>query len=229
MPQGYFITGTDTDSGKTVVTLGLMQRLQSQGYRVVGMKPVAAGADQTPDGWRNQDALQLQAQASRPVDYHLLNPYCFEPPIAPHRAAELAGRVIDFTEIKRCFDQLAGTSDRILVEGAGGWRVPLGPNQSMADLACALDLPVILVVGLRLGCINHALLSVDSIRASGARLAGWIGNQIDPAMQQREANIDTLNAWLDLPCLGIVPWLSSPTPTTVSRYLTSSPNEGGLR
>jgi len=219
MAHGYFITGTDTDSGKTVVTLGLMQRLQSRGLRVLGMKPVAAGAEQTDAGLRNDDALRLQAQASCSLAYEQINPYCFAPPIAPHLAAEQAEQMIDFLEIGRCFGQLANGADRVLVEGAGGWRVPLGAGRTMADLALALDLPVILVVGLRLGCINHALLSAESIRASGGRLAGWIGNQVDPAMQEREANTETLQQWLDAPCLGLVPWLARPTPQAVSDCL----------
>ncbi|WP_435685705.1 dethiobiotin synthase [Sedimenticola selenatireducens] len=219
MASGYFISGTDTDSGKTVVTLGLMAQLQSRGLQVLGMKPVAAGAEQTDAGLRNSDALQLQAQASRAIAYGQINPYCFKPPIAPHLAAERAGQTIDFLEIGRCFNQLAIGADRVLVEGAGGWRVPLGPAQSISDLAVLLGLPVILVVGLRLGCINHALLSAESIRASGARLAGWIGNQVDPAMQERDANIETLKQRLDIPCLGLVPWQVPLTPQAVSDCL----------
>lgn len=219
MPCGYFVTGTDTDSGKTLLTLGLMQQLQSRGLQVLGMKPVAAGAEQTAAGARNDDALQLQAQASRPIDYREVNPYCFDPPIAPHLAAAQVGQEIDFSLIERRFKQLAGGADRVLVEGAGGWLVPLGADRTMADLARALDLPVILVVGVRLGCINHALLSAASIRAAGGRLAGWIANQVDPAMREQEANFDTLVQWLDAPCLGRVPWLVHPTPAAVAGHL----------
>jgi len=219
MASGYFITGTDTDSGKTVVTLGLMAQLQSRGLRVVGMKPVAAGAEQTSDGLRNGDALQLQAQASRAIAYWQINPYCFKPPIAPHLAAEQAGRTIDLPRIGRCFEQLENGVDRVLVEGAGGWRVPLGAGYTMADLARLLGLPVILVVGLRLGCINHALLSAESIRATGLPLAGWVGNQVDPAMSEFDANISTLREWLDAPCLGVVPRLDLPTAQATAGYL----------
>lgn len=219
MARGYFITGTDTDSGKTVVTLGLMAQLQSRGLQVLGMKPVAAGAEQTDAGLRNSDALQLQAQSSRAIAYGQINPYCFAPPIAPHLAAEQAEQTIDLLKIGRCFEQLANGVDRVLVEGAGGWRVPLGAGHTMADLALALNLPVILVVGLRLGCINHALLSAESIQASGVRLAGWIGNQMDPTMQERDANIETLKRRLDIPCLGLVPWLTHLTPQAVSDCL----------
>lgn len=219
MARGYFITGTDTDSGKTVITLGVMQWLQSRGLQVAGMKPVASGAEQTAAGLRNSDARQLRAQASRVAPYGLVNPYCFRPPVAPHLAALRAGQVIEFDQIARCFEQLAGTADRVVVEGAGGWRVPLGAGRTMGDLALALDLPVILVVGMRLGCINHALLSAESIRAAGLPLAGWIGNQVDPAMREFDANIDTLREWLDAPCLGVVPHLELPTAQSTAAYL----------
>lgn len=219
MPRGYFITGTDTDSGKTVVTLGLMQLFQSRGLRVLGMKPVAAGALQTPQGLRNDDAVQLQAQGSQTVEYAQLNPYCFRPPIAPHLAAAQVHCDIDFGLIRRCFGQLAEEADRVLVEGAGGWQVPLGPDRTLADLAVVLGLPVILVVGLRLGCINHALLSVASIHASGLPLAGWIGNQVDPAMREYEANITTLRQRIDAPCLGVVPCLATPSAAETARHL----------
>ncbi|WP_275098350.1 dethiobiotin synthase [Sedimenticola hydrogenitrophicus] len=219
MRSGYFITGTDTDCGKTVVTLGLMRLLQSQGHQVLGMKPVAAGSVQTADGLRNDDALRLQAQASRPAAYERVNPYCFNPPIAPHLAAAQAACEIDFARITACFEQLAEGADRVLVEGAGGWCVPLGADRTLADLAVSLGLPVILVVGLRLGCINHALLSAEAIRASGLPLAGWIGNQVDPAMREREANIATLQQWLDAPCLGVIPHLADPSAGAVSEFL----------
>ncbi len=219
MSRGYFITGTDTDSGKTVVTLGLMQLLQSQGYRVAGMKPVAAGAELTVDGWRNDDALQIQAQSTGDISYETLNPYLFEPPIAPHLAAQQAGVRIDFSRISDCFDLLQRQVDRMVVEGAGGWRVPLGEKHSIADLAVALELPVILVVGLKLGCINHALLSAESIRAAGVNLVGWVANQVDPAMQVRDENIETLKGCLDSPCLGVVPYLKAPSAQVVGAYL----------
>lgn len=219
MAGGYFITGTDTDSGKTLITLGLMHRLQSRGLQVAGLKPVAAGAEQTADGLRNGDALQLQAQASRPAAYGVVNPYCYQPPIAPHLAAERIRQNVDFSMISRCYAQLAATAERVLVEGAGGWLVPLGAGRTMADLAVALNLPVILVVGLRLGCINHALLSVESIRARGLTLAGWVGNQIDPSMAEFDANIDTLRNWLESPCLGVVPYLDSPLAASTAEHL----------
>jgi dethiobiotin synthetase len=219
MSRGYFITGTDTDSGKTVVTLGLMQLLQDRGYRVAGMKPVAAGAEQTVQGWRNSDALQLQAQSTGLLDYATLNPYLFEPPIAPHLAARQAGIAIDFSRIRQCFDELADQVDWVVVEGAGGWRVPLGEEGAIAELAVSLELPVILVVGLKLGCINHALLSVESIVTSGANLIGWIGSQVDSEMRFVEGNVETLKERITAPCLGIVPHLEPSSVSTAYRFL----------
>lgn len=210
MGKGYFITGTDTDCGKTLAALALMHCLQSRGEQVLGMKPVAAGATRTSSGLCNGDALKLQAQGSSRQPYETVNPYLFVPPVAPHLAAEQSGTTIDFSHIVDCYRQLAGNADRVVVEGAGGWRVPLGPEGGIAELAGRLGLPVILVVGLRLGCINHALLSAESILASGARLAGWIGNRVDPAMDQPEANIETLRQQLAFPCLGIIPHMDSP-------------------
>jgi dethiobiotin synthetase len=217
MNKGYFITGTDTDSGKTLVTLGLMQFFQSRGYRVAGMKPVAAGAEMTGDGWRNSDALLIQSQATAHADYERINPYLFEPPIAPHLAAEQVGVVIDFAHISHAFTALADSADMTLVEGAGGWCVPLGRSQTVADLAIKLGLPAILVVGLKLGCINHALLTVESMRASGVQLAGWVANQVDPYMHEVPANIATLKKAIDAPCLGFVPYLEKPSAPQVAQ------------
>ncbi len=219
MNSGFFITGTDTDSGKTVVTLGLMQLLQNRGFRVAGMKPVAAGAEQTSEGWRNSDALQLQAQSTGLIDYATLNPYLFEPPIAPHLAARQAGVAIDFSRIRHCFDELADQVDWVVVEGAGGWRVPLGEEGAIAELAVSLELPVVLVVGLKLGCINHALLSVESIATSGANLIGWVGSQVDPDMRFVEGNVETLKKSIDAPCLGIVPHLEPSAVSTAYQFL----------
>ncbi len=221
MEQGYFITGTDTDSGKTVATLGLMQLLQSQGLQVAGMKPVAAGADETGEGLRNSDALQIQAQSSRMLPYEWVNPYLFEPPIAPHLAAEQSRVEIDIRHIENRFRQLAAESDCVVVEGAGGWLVPLGADSSMADLALRLEIPVILVVGLKLGCINHALLTALAIRNAGAVLAGWIGSRVDPHMREPEGNIATLSERLDTPCLGIIPHLPNPVAEAIGRHLTT--------
>jgi len=221
--KGVFITGTDTDCGKTEIALALMEALRQRGLTLLGMKPVASGCEPTDEGPRNEDARRLQAQASREVAYELINPYAFEPPVAPHIAAGLAGVEIELEVIRADAERLAAESDFLVMEGVGGWRVPLGPALSVSDLPLALDLPVILVSGIRLGCINHSLLTVEGIRASGARLGGWIANQIDPDMPAREENLATLAALIDAPCLGVVPWMTSPDPRQVAKYLDLAP------
>lgn len=218
--RGLFVTGTDTEVGKTEVTLGLMAALQRHGFSVLGMKPVAAGCVLTPDGLRNEDALRIQAQGSMPLAYAAINPYAFAPPIAPHIAAAQAGVEIQIELIETAYQRLATQADWVLVEGAGGWRVPFGPCLTLADLPSALDLPVVLVVGLRLGCLNHALLSAESIQASGLQLAGWVANRIDPAMAAADENLATLRERLPAPCLGVVPWLSAPTPAQVADFVS---------
>lgn len=220
MRAGFFITGTDTGCGKTEITLGLMHRWQQTGKVVLGMKPIASGAVQTPVGLRNEDALCIQRQCSLEVPYQQLNPFVYVPPIAPHLAAEEAGRHIDATEIRENFEQLAAISDMVIVEGAGGWRVPIGSDMTIPDLVRMLNLPVILVVGMRLGCINHAILTAESIQHAGLILHGWIANHIDPDMQAQQGNLKTLNKWLSAPCLGNVPYLEQPAPKQISGYLT---------
>ena len=206
VPSGYFITGTDTGVGKTVVTLGLMQYLQAQGLSVVAMKPVASGCERTAAGLRNADALQLQQQASVPLDYALVNPYAFEPAIAPHIAAGQAGVVIDSAGILSAYQALARHADCVLVEGVGGWQVPLtAAGETLADLARALGLEVVMVVAIRLGCLNHALLTAESIAASGCVLRGWVANQVPPRAAFAQENITTLKSMLSSPLLGVLP------------------------
>jgi dethiobiotin synthetase len=205
--RGYFITGTDTESGKTWVSLGLMAVFQAYGLAVVGMKPVASGCDGTKDGLRNSDACLLRDQASLALDYALVNPYSFAPPIAPHIAAQQAGITIDIGKIMDAYRRLQSVADCVIVEGVGGWRVPLNDELTLADLVRALGLPVILVVGLRLGCINHALLSAESIRADGLELCGWVANQTDPDYKNPDATVKTLSSRLGTHLLGHVPYL----------------------
>jgi len=207
-PAGYFITGTDTGVGKTIVTLGLMRHLQAQGKTVAALKPIATGCERTAAGLRNKDALRLQAQASVRLDYRQVNPYAFEPPVAPHIAAGLAGVRIEFDRIRSALGSLSGQADCVLVEGIGGWQVPVNGRQTMADLARVLALPVILVAGIRLGCLNHALLSAAAIEASGLRLAGWVANCIPPRADFAEDNINYLKTMISSPLLGVVPLLS---------------------
>jgi dethiobiotin synthetase len=210
MSRSFFVTGTDTNVGKTLVTAALLRRLRESGVTVAGMKPVAAGAVAGPEGPANQDALLLQSESSVRHPYALVNPCLFEPAIAPHIAAAEAGVVIDTDRIVRAHDMLRTTADVVLAEGAGGFLVPLDARRSFADLPGLLDMEVLLVVGLRLGCLNHALLTADAIAARGYRLTGWIGNCIDPAFARRDANIATLTEMIAAPCLGIVPWLADP-------------------
>jgi dethiobiotin synthetase len=219
MTKGYFITGTDTECGKTEITLGLMQRLQSDGHSVLGMKPVASGATATPAGLRNDDARRIRHQASTPTEYDLVNPFAFEPPVAPHVAAEKAGMDILFAPILESFRELSGRSDLVVVEGVGGWRVPLGSDGAVSDLAATLGLPVVLVVGIKLGCINHALLTAESIMSGGLRLAGWVANTVDPEMLEPEASIATLEREIAAPCLGVIPCMRQITAQAVAERL----------
>ena len=223
MISGYFITGTDTGCGKTEITLGLMQLLQNREKIVLGMKPIASGAANTAEGLRNEDAIRILAQGSIPVPYAQLNPYVYQPPIAPHLAAAQAGEEIDLSIISSHYMSLLAQADCVIVEGAGGWRVPVNGGQSVADLVQLLNLPVILVVGLRLGCINHALLSAESILASGARLAGWIANVVEPDMLSRDENIATLQTAIRAPCLGVVPHIGRPSAKVIAESLSLPP------
>ena len=217
--RGIFVTGTDTGIGKTEVSLGLMQALQDRGLRVAGMKPVASGCEQTPDGLRNDDALRLQRQSSVPLAYHLVNPYAFEPPIAPHLAAAAAGERIELDTLHAAFAEVAAGVDYVVVEGVGGWRVPLNDRQEVAGLAQILGLDVCLVVGMRLGCLNHALLSAQAIEASDCVLAGWVANLLPPLMDHAQDNINTLKDMLSSPLLGVVPVLEEASVTSVAQCL----------
>ena len=219
---GYFITGTDTGVGKTTVTLGLMLALQQQGHRVAAMKPVAAGCEETPAGLRNEDALRLQQASSVVLDYDLVNPCAFAPPIAPHIGASTAGETIDIDNLINKYKEISRQAECVLVEGAGGWLVPLNAQQTLADLARALGLKVILVVGLRLGCLNHALLTAESIQAHGCGLAGWVANRLPGEMAAVNSNIEALKARLACPYLGCVPLLDRLHATAVAAHLSVS-------
>jgi dethiobiotin synthetase len=223
MSRGFFITGTDTDVGKSWITVGLMAKLQQQGLIVVGMKPVASGCTETADGLRNADALLLQRQGSTAVDYALINPYPFTPAIAPHLAAAQAGQRIKLGKITERFIQLKGMAEYVVVEGVGGWLVPLNEDESVADLAVALQLPVILVVGLRLGCINHALLTAEAIRASGCTLAGWVANTLSNDMPELTQNIHAIETRIGTPLLGVVPHLDHLQPHLIAGALQTVP------
>jgi dethiobiotin synthetase len=205
--KGFFVTGTDTGVGKTVVAAALTRALAARGLRVAVMKPVASGSDPTPAGPRNSDALALMAAASVQAPYEAVNPYCFLPAVSPHIAAREAGVSIDLALLRSRFESLAAASDCVIVEGAGGWLAPLSDTACMADLAAALAVPVLLVVGLRLGCLNHALLTRESLGIRGVAFAGWIANAIDPHFERAAENLATLTARLGEPPLDCVPFL----------------------
>lgn len=220
MARGIFITGTDTGVGKTVVAAGLVRLAARFGRRVVGLKPIASGAGRTPDGLRNEDALALAAESSVPLPYGMTNPLCFEPAIAPHIAAAEAGIAISLPDLARWYARATVQTDLAIVEGAGGWRVPLHPEGFLSDLPEQLGLDVLLVVGLRLGCLNHARLTLEAIERSGrCRYVGWIGNGIDPAFARRDENLATLGRLLGAPPLAVIPPLPTPSASTALDFL----------
>ncbi|BFO01982.1 dethiobiotin synthase [Pseudomonas guariconensis] len=220
MSQAYFIAGTDTDVGKTTIAAGLLHAARLEGLSTLGAKPVASGCTPGAKGLRNADALALIAESSVKLPYEQVNPFAFEPAIAPHVAAREAGVSLDVPVLLQAMQHvLAQGADFTLVEGAGGWRVPLSAHAHLSDLAIALKLPVILVVGVRLGCINHALLSAEAIARDGLPLAGWVANIIDPRTSRLEENLASLAERLPAPCLGRVPKLKQATAEAVAEHL----------
>jgi dethiobiotin synthetase len=217
-----FVTGTDTGVGKTRIAAALCVAYAAHGKRVAAMKPVASGCMQTRAGLRNDDAEALRAAMTVRAAYGDVNPYAFEPAIAPHIAAMEAGCPIDFGLLDGCYERLCMQSDVIIVEGAGGWLTPLDATRTFADLAVRWQLDVILVVGLRLGCLNHALLTAEAIEARGLKLAGWVGNSVDPDFARREANTETLHARLAANCLGIFPYSPESSAREVSNEFLST-------
>jgi dethiobiotin synthetase len=208
--QSLFIVGTDTGVGKTWVATRLLAALRSEGVKAAGMKPVAAGAEMTSHGLRNDDALALMLASGTNLPYEQVNPCCFPDATSPHLAAARFGQVLEIATIKSAFDRISGQMDVIIVESAGGWLAPIGdPPRSgetgptMADIATALQLPVLLVVGIRLGCISHALLTSDAIRRCGLPLAGWVANPVDPDFPDREDYVESLRRRLPAPQLSI--------------------------
>jgi dethiobiotin synthetase len=210
MTRAYFVTGTDTGVGKTLVSAALIHLLAARRKKVIGMKPVASGCRKTDQGLRNDDAEMLIAASTVKAQYKDVNPYAFEPAIAPHLAAEEAGIRIEMETVLDHFERLQQTADTVVVEGVGGWLVPLGHVITTEHMAKTLGLPVILVIGMRLGCLNHALLTARAIEAAGLRLSGWVANLIDPAMERVNDNLHTLEKRLSAPFLGTVPWQQTP-------------------
>ena len=210
MKAAYFITGTDTGVGKTLISAALIHGFVQRGLKAVGMKPVAAGCQRQGTQLISEDVAQLMAAGNVAAPIEQISPYVFEPAIAPHIAAEQAGVDIKLETIVQAYQQLAALADVVIVEGVGGFRVPLGNKLDTADLARQLDLPVILVVGMRLGCLNHALLTAEAIQMRGLKLAGWVANQIDPQMAAYAENLQELQQRLPAPYLGVVPWVAEP-------------------
>lgn len=197
--SAFFVTGTDTEVGKTYVSVRLLRALRAAGHTVLAMKPVAAGCEEQQGAWLNSDVEALRQAASFPVPRAVMNPYCFQPPISPHLAAEEAGEAIEPARLRQSLAKLQTQAELVLVEGAGGWYSPISRTQTMADLALELKLPVLLVVGLRLGCLNHALLTTEAIRRSGSPFLGWVANCVDPEMSRQEQNLEWLTQHLGQP------------------------------
>ena len=214
--HGFFVTGTDTGVGKTLVACSLLRAFAARGVKAVGMKPVASGAVPGAGGLVNDDVEQLIAASSISVPREHANPYCFAPAIAPHVAARQAGVTISLDRIERSFRALTLLAEVVVVEGVGGFRVPLGADTDTTQLAARLALPVVLVVGMRLGCLNHALLTTESIRARGLKLAGWVANHIDPAMAALEDNVRTLEEGISAPLLARIAFSRCPNPATIA-------------
>lgn len=217
MAQGYFITGTDTGIGKTWSTVALMQYFKHQGKTVIGMKPVASGCEEIDGQLRNEDALLLQQHASVDLPYQSINPYAFSLPVSPHIAAQKAGLEIEFNEILCKYKQLEKQADVVLVEGVGGWLVPLNSHQDVAALAQQMDLPVIVVVGIRLGCINQAKLTFAAIQQAGVKCQGWIASCVEQDMLMLEENIQTLCQATEIPLLAVFPYSNNLNPEYFSR------------
>ncbi|MCV4342988.1 dethiobiotin synthase [Pseudomonas capsici] len=220
MSVAYFITGTDTDAGKTTVAAGLLHAARLSGLSTAAGKPVASGSAITAQGLRNADALALQAECSLELAYDDINPFTFEPAIAPHLAAREAGVSLTVNALLQPMRRLLErNADFTLIEGAGGWRVPLADQSNLSDLVMGLGLPVILVVGVRLGCINHALLTAEAIAQDGLQLAGWVANIIDPKTSRLEENLATLSERLPAPCIGRVPRFKKASAEAVAEHL----------
>jgi len=216
----FFIAGTDTEIGKTTVAAALLHRARKAGYSTAAVKPVASDCQMTAQGLRNADALALLGECSLALDYAEVNPFAFAPAIAPHLAAAERGMRLQLSDLLQAVQRvLVRGADITLVEGAGGWRVPLNDHENLSDLPKTLQMPVILVVGIRLGCINHALLTAEAILADGLVLAGWVANVVDPHTARLPEVLDSLSTRLAAPCLGVVPRLAQADPQAVAQYL----------
>ena len=227
--RGFFVTGTDTGVGKTVICCALLHAFAALGKSVVAMKPVAAGATLTAEGLINDDVACLRAAATTAAPLPLVNPYCFEPAVAPHLAAQAVSVRIGLETIAAAFDDLSARAEVVMVEGVGGFCVPLNDEEDGGDLASRLDLPVILVVGLRLGCLNHALLTAQAIRARRLRLTGWIANRIDRSMALADENVAALAQRLRAPMVADIAYASPPDPRVIAGRLKLAALDNSLK
>jgi dethiobiotin synthetase len=222
-PLSLFVTGTDTEIGKTFVSCALLHGFARAGLRAAAMKPIAAGAFERDGQWLNEDAIELDAAAGVALPPAIRTPYLLKAPAAPHIVAANEGVSLDIDRIVQCHGEAMKRADIVVVEGVGGFRVPLDDERDTADLARALALPVVLVVGVRLGCISHALLTAEAIAARGLRIAGWVANVVDPAMLYPDENIETVRAWFarehDAPLIGTVPHLSPASPERAAEHI----------
>ena len=217
----YFVTGTDTDIGKTLVCEALLHKAAQQGLRTIGLKPLAAGAVDTGQGLQNEDALRLQQAATIKLPYSQVNPVALAEAIAPHIAAQKAGKVLSASRLAGFVrGAMMQSADLRLVEGAGGWLVPLNPREMLSELPRQLQLDVILVVGMKLGCLNHALLTARAIAADGLNLAGWVATQVDADMPVSEENLASLKSLLPAPCLGYIPYQADIDGEKASAFVT---------
>ena len=217
----FFITGTDTDVGKTEVAAGLLEAANQKGLRTGAIKPVAAGCEDHGDGPQNDDAIKLQSLANVELSYQQVNPVALDLPMAPHIAAQEQGKALSANRLTGfCRGVSMLPMDLLVIEGAGGWRVPINKRETMAEIPKQLNAEVILVVGIRLGCINHALLTAQAIRLDGVQIAGWVANILDTEMLRIDENIDTLKQLINEPCLGVIPKLSDKSPQQVATFLT---------
>lgn len=220
MSNAFFITGTDTGVGKTLVAATLLQLAQDIGQSTLGLKPVAAGCEMIDGQWMNDDARELMLASTSNPHYEMVNPVALREPMAPHIAAKREGMHISCADLLNHCQPLIGTAEFMVVEGAGGWQVPINETETMADLAKGLSCPVILVVGMRLGCINHALLTAAAIRQTGLRIDGWVANHIDKSMSVMDDNVVTLEDRLNAPLIGRIPWSEDANPRNTAPHLT---------
>lgn len=227
--KAFFITGTDTNVGKTLVAASLLVAAKNNGMTTAALKPVAAGCEKTAAGLRNSDALMLQSVITQALPYEQINPIALEAAIAPHIAAQQEKRSLSVDRLAGFCRGVLSSAEFTIVEGAGGWRVPINPRETMADLAKNLQLPVIMVVSIRLGCLNHALLTFEAVVRDGLPVAGWVANCLDADMPALQENIDSLRARLPIPCLATVPFLLEPSPTAMASYFDAAELEKILR